>query len=184
MQAGGGWRAHISEPQPQRAQRSRASHRERTQPAASRPLANAAARRCRWVPLLLALVVVCRPHLASPLEHDEPQGTGQVWDVAGGRGVANRYPKSDIREIVRISQNLATYGWTVPENCVFDDRSSTGAERGPAGRLSPVVPAAAVASAASTALRSNGRHRLLPLLLCHELFYNDWLERYSRNETL
>ena len=61
-----------------------------------------------------ALVVVCRPHLASPLEHDEPQGTGQVWDVAGGRGVANRYPKSDIREIVRISQNLATYGWTLP----------------------------------------------------------------------
>ena len=46
-------------------------------------------------------------HLASPLEPDELQGTDQVWDVAGGGGVADRYPKSDISETVRFSKRRA-----------------------------------------------------------------------------
>ena len=89
------------------------------------------------LPMLLQDVVVgyhcclrsslfCRPHLASPLEPDELQVTDQVWDVAGGRGVADRYPKSDIRETVRFSQNLATYGWTEPIPITFVCAPRTG----------------------------------------------------------
>ena len=53
-------------------------------------------------------------------------------------------------------------------DCFFWDRSSTGVERCPPGCFSSVVPAAAVASAATIALRSNGRHRLLPhVMLCY-----------------
>ena len=46
----------------------------------------------RWVPLLLAHVVVCCRLVASPLEHDVLQGTGQVWHVGDGHGSRDRYP--------------------------------------------------------------------------------------------
>ena len=49
------------------------------------------------------------------------------------------------------------------EDCVIGDQSSMGAERCPTSRFASVIPAAAAPGAASIALRSNGRHRLLPL---------------------
>ena len=64
--------------------------------------------RNRSVPITSDTSIGKVPDVVSPLEPDELQGTDQVWHVADGRGRRDRYPKSDRRQSVSISQTGGT----------------------------------------------------------------------------